>query len=110
MQDDKLFSVYMMADRSRVLYVGITSDLYRRVQQHRKGIFEGFTCRYACNRLVWFERYTDPATAIAREKQMKRWRREKKTFLIELANPTWEDLAADWGLPVKPYSRTETSG
>ena len=57
MQDDKLFSVYMMADRSRVLYLGVTSDLYRRVQQHRKGIFEGFSSRYACKRLVWFERY-----------------------------------------------------
>ena len=104
MQEDKLFYVYMVTDRSRILYVGVTSDLYRRVQQHRKGIFEGFTSRYACKRLVWFERYTDPQTAIAREKQIKRWRREKKIFLIETENPTWIDLSADWGLPVQLYS------
>jgi putative endonuclease len=99
MKDEKLFCVYIVANRSRVLYVGVTSDLYQRVQQHRKGIYERFTSRYACNRLVWFERFTGPNEAIAREKQIKRWRRE---------NPTWEDLAADWGLPIPLYSELQT--
>ncbi|MCU1222782.1 MAG: putative endonuclease containing a domain [Edaphobacter sp.] len=76
-----------------VLYVGFTSDLYQRVLQHRKGTFEGFTSRYGCSRLVWFERYGGPLEAIAREKQIKRWRREKKAYLIETDNPTWEDLS-----------------
>ena len=103
MPADKLYYVYMVADRSRVLYVGVTSDLFHRVLQHRNGTFEGFTTRYHCNRLVWFERYTGPFEAIAREKQLKRWRREKKIYLIELENPTWEDLSADWGKPIEHY-------
>ena len=105
MQEDKLFYAYIMADRSRVLYIGVTSDLYKRVQQHRKDIYEGFTSRYACNRLVWFERFTGPNEAMAREKQIKRWRREKKIALVERENPTWVDLAADWGLPIPLYSQ-----
>jgi putative endonuclease len=100
MQLEKFFYVYMVADRSRVLYVGFSSDLYQRVLQHRKGRFEGFTSRYGCSRLVWFERFGGAQEAIAREKQIKRWRREKKVFLIEMENPTWEDLSAGWGLPI----------
>jgi putative endonuclease len=110
MQNEKLFCVYIVADHSRVLYVGVTSDLYQRVQQHRKGILGGFTSRYACNRLVWFERFTGPNEAIAREKQIKRWRREKKLALVERENPTWEDLAKDWGLPIPLYSESQKSG
>ncbi len=103
MQEEKFFYVYMVADRSRVLYVGFTSDLYQRVLQHRRGTFQGFTSRYGCNRLVWFERYGSSLEAIAREKQIKRWRREKKIFLIELENPRWEDLAKDWGMKMEFY-------
>jgi putative endonuclease len=109
MQEEKLYYVYIMADRSRVLYIGVTSDLYHRVQQHRKGTFGGFTSRYDCKRLVWFERYTGPNEAIAREKQIKRWRREKKLVLIARENPTWIDLAADWGTQLKSYSEREHS-
>jgi putative endonuclease len=98
---DKSYCAYMVADRSRVLYVGFTSNLYQRVMQHRSGHFEGFTSRYHCDRLVWYERYGEAIPAIAREKQIKRWRREKKVFLIELENPTWEDLSAGWGLPIQ---------
>ncbi len=82
MSEERLFYVYMVADRSRILYVGFTSDLYQRMIQHRGGRFERFTSRYRCDRLVWFERYGGPLEAIAREKQIKRWR-EKKVFLIE---------------------------
>ena len=80
--------------------MGFTSDLKERVKQHREGRFEGFTSEYGCDRLVWFERFTTPSAAIAREKQIKRWRREKKVFLIERENPTWEDLSVVWDLPV----------
>ncbi len=104
MTEEKLYYVYMVADRSRVLYVGFTSALYQRVLQHRCGRFEGFTYRYRCDPLVWFERYGGSSDAIAREKQIKRWRREKKVFLIERENPTWEDLSADWGSPIEDAS------
>ncbi len=96
--DEKFFCVYMMADRSRILYVGFTSDLYQRVLQHRRGVFEGFTSRYGCDRLMWFERYGGSLAAIARENQIKRWRREKKIALIVEGNPTGEDLSAGWGM------------
>ena len=98
--EGKIYYVYFVANRSRVLYVGFTSDLKVRVKQHRGGRFEGFTSEYGCDRLVWFERFTTPSAAIAREKQIKRWRREKKVFLIERENPTWEDLSLAWDLPV----------
>ena len=103
MSREKLFYVYLVANRSRVLYVGFTSNLKIRVKQHREGTFNGFTGAYGCNRLVWFERYTTPGAAIAREKQIKRWRREKKVFLIERENPTWEDLSVVWDRPVELY-------
>lgn len=109
MREEKLYSVYMVASRSRTLYVGFTSDLSLRVMQHREGRYAGFTEDYHCHRLVWFERFTDPSSAIAREKQIKRWRREKKVFLIEGENPTWEDLAEDWGKPIELY-RERTAG
>lgn len=109
MREEKFYSVYMVASRSRTLYVGITGDLYVRVMQHKGGRFEGFTEIYQCDRLVWFERFTEASAAIAREKQLKRWRREKKVFLIERENPTWEDFAADWGNPLPPWS-AETAG
>ena len=108
MQDEKLFYVYIVANRSRILYIGVTSDILQRVQQHRKGTFQGFTSRYACNRLVWFERFTGPNETIAREKQIKRWRREKKLMLVERENPTWDDLAKDWGVPINLYSESKT--
>jgi len=91
-----IYFVYIVASNSRTLYVGVTSDLSARMFQHKEGTFEGFTKTYKCNRLVYFERWGDIAEAINREKQIKRWRREKKVFLIELENPTWADLSTDW--------------
>jgi putative endonuclease len=98
--EEKLFFVYLVADRSRVLYVGFTSDLQVRIRQHRQGRFKGFTSHYGCSRLVWFERFGSPIMAITREKQIKRWRREKKIALIEMDNPTWEDLSLEWDKPI----------
>jgi len=103
LSDERFFYVYLVANRSRVLYVGFTSDIKIRVKQHREGRFEGFTETYGCDRLVWFERYTTASAAIAREKQIQRWRREKKLFLIERENPTWEDLSLVWDRPGGGY-------
>ena len=90
----EVFYVYMMTNKGQTtLYIGVTNSLVRRVHQHRSGDVSGFTERYNLNRLVYYEQYNDPRDAIAREKQLKRWRREKKEFLIGKMNPTWEDLA-----------------
>src|SRR5579863_8955996 len=73
------------------LYVGVTSDLVRRVYEHKTKAVPGFTSRYGVNRLVWFECYNDPSLAIAREKEIKKWRRDWKISLIEQDNPDWLD-------------------
>jgi len=79
------------------LYTGVTRDLARRLREHKAGENDGFTKRYRVQRLVFFESFRDARAAIAREKQLKLWRRDKKVMLIEEQNPTWEDLAAGWG-------------
>jgi putative endonuclease len=88
------FDVYLLASRCRVLYTGITNSLEGRFREHRLGETEGFTKRYRVHCLVCFECYRDVRAAIAREKEIKGWRREKKA-LIEAANLTWEDLAPE---------------
>jgi len=77
------------------LYLGVTNDLIRRVYQHKNKLLGGFTARYGIARLVWFECYDDPASAIAREKEIKKWRRDWKIRTIEEANPDWSDLYDD---------------
>ena len=89
----KIYCVYILASRSRVLYIGVTSQLLERVRQHRDGLVPGFTSRYRIHRLVYFESFENPKSAIAREKQMKSWNRGKKLALIEESNSAWEDLA-----------------
>ena len=90
------FFVYILASEKRVLYVGVTNSLERRLFEHRNGTHDGFTRRYRINRLVHFEMTTDVRAAIAREKQIKAWRREKRRELIEAANPGWNDLSLGW--------------
>lgn len=90
------YFTYIMASRSHTLYIGMTGDLRKRVFQHKWKEHEGFTARYNCDRLVWFERYQDVRNAIGREKELKGWRRSKKIALIESVNPTWVDLSRDW--------------
>ena len=85
-----------MASKSRTLYTGVTSDLERRVRQHRGKLLPGFTARYNINRLVHYERFGEIVAAIAREKQIKSWGRQKKIALIESANRDWKDLSAGW--------------
>jgi len=91
------YAVYIMASRSHNFYVGVTNNIERRVRQHKQHEVEGFTARYNIDRLVWYQIFGDIHAAIAREKQLKRWRREKKIHLIESKNPTWQDLSAEWG-------------
>lgn len=86
--------VYMMASaRNGTIYIGVTSDLPNRVIRHRDGTFGGFTARYGCKMLVWFEQHAEIETAIRREKQMKEWRRAWKLRVIEEMNPEWNDLS-----------------
>jgi putative endonuclease len=97
MRDEYIYYVYMMQSPSRrALYIGMTSNLRKRVWQHKNHIREGFSDDYNCTRLVYWESYDDVVLAINREKQLKRWRREKKLWLIERKNSRWQDLAADW--------------
>ena len=93
--------MYIMASKSRVLYIGITNSLDRRVMQHKSDLIEGFSQKYRCHRLVYYESYDDVRDAIDREKQLKRWNRSKKVWLIERMNPTWEDLAEGLGQPIR---------
>ncbi|MBR2416918.1 MAG: GIY-YIG nuclease family protein [Bacteroidaceae bacterium] len=90
--------VYIMSNKSRkVLYIGITNDLYRRYIEHKTGIVEGFTKKYRCHHLIYFEEYNIVDEAIAREKELKGWRREKKEKLITFFNPLKRNLAEDFG-------------
>lgn len=88
-----VFHVYIMASASGVLYIGVTNDLDRRVIEHKQKLVPGFSRTYNTTKLVYFEPFGDIRNAIAREKQLKRWRREKKVFLIEKQNPRWLDLS-----------------
>jgi putative endonuclease len=85
-----------MASRSRNLYIGITGNLRRRVLQHKCKLLEGYTSRYHCDRLVWFENFEHVNNAIAIEKKLKGWLRVRKISLIESKNPTWQDLSTGW--------------
>jgi putative endonuclease len=93
---ERTYFVYILSSRSRNLYVGVTGDLVRRMWEHSTHAVPGHTARYRINRLVYFETTADPASAIAREKQIKGWLRSRKIALIERSNPTWEDLSKEW--------------
>ena len=88
----RTYYVYIMASRSRVLYTGVTNDLARRVDEHKRGVNAGFTSRYRITRLVYFEEFADIRDAIAREKQVKSWTRTRRIGLVEQRNPFWQDL------------------
>jgi len=97
MRDEYVYYVYMMQSVSRhALYIGMTSNLRKRVWEPKNHRREGFTDEYNCTRLVYWESFDDVANAIDREKQLKHWGREKKEWLIQRKNPHWKDLAADW--------------
>jgi putative endonuclease len=84
-----------MSSFSQVLYIGVTNDLMRRVEEHKVGLVEGFTSKYKVNRLVYYEHFSDINFAIKREKELKAWRREKKINLISVSNPIFKDLYSE---------------
>ncbi len=88
--------VYIMTNRSKTLYKGVSSDLEKRVWEHKNHVHEGFTSRYIIDRLVCFERYEDIRSAIEREKRIKNMHRIDKMKLIVSMNPEWKDLSAEW--------------
>jgi len=105
---EKRYYVYIMASEGRVLYIGVTGALTSRVLQHKSLEQDGFTKRYHVTRLVYYESFQYVNNALARETQLKKWRREKKVALIERSNPAWGDLAEDWGTAL-PGLRADSS-
>ena len=93
----RTFCVYIVASISGTLYVGMTNNIERRAFEHREGLIEGFSKKYSCERLIYFEEFGDVRDAIAFEKRIKRWTRKRKIALIESVNPKREDLGRDWG-------------
>jgi putative endonuclease len=92
----KKFYVYIMTNSTGTLYIGVTADLQRRVYEHKQKLIDSFTKKYNVTRLAYFEETNDVQTALAREKEIKKWRRSKKIALIKSRNPKWEDLSAGW--------------
>lgn len=92
----KTFYVYIMSSKSGTLYVGLTSDIKKRIYEHKNHLIAGFTDKYNIDRLLYIETMSEPASAINREKQIKAWRREKKVELNDSLNPEWNDLSQDW--------------
>ncbi|PHP21254.1 endonuclease [Sphingobium sp. IP1] len=96
-------TVYILASRKNgTLYTGVTSDLIKRLYEHRNGLIEGFTKDYGVKRLVWFEPHDSMDSAILREKRIKKWNRQWKIELIEAGNPDWDDLALGFGFAPLP--------
>ncbi len=93
----KQYYVYIMTNRKYgVLYTGVTNNLERRVDEHKRKLVPGFTSKYNCTKLVYYDFTNDVRSAIEREKQIKGWLRQKKVLLIESENPEWNDLSEDW--------------
>ncbi len=90
------YYVYIMTNATRTLYIGVTNDLERRVYEHKQKLADGFTKKYNITMLMYYEETGDVESAIAREKQLKGWRRSRKIDLIEGFNPQWKDLSLEW--------------
>ena len=89
--------VYIITNQSnKVLYIGVTNDIHRRLEEHRLGVNDSFSKKYVLNKLVFCEKHDNPEEAIAREKQLKKWIRKKKEILISSVNPDWEDLSEQY--------------
>jgi putative endonuclease len=96
MLERKTYFVYIMTNRSKTLYTGVTNNLVRRVREHKTGTGSRFAAKYKLDRLVYFERFEDIHSAIEREKRIKGWLRIKKITLIVSVNPAWRDLSLEW--------------
>jgi putative endonuclease len=102
------FWVYILSNRSHILYIGVTNSLRKRVSEHREQTPDSFTARYKITRLVYFERYQYINSAIAREKELKHWTRAQKIALIESMNPTWEELMPDELIPAQTPAEADS--
>ena len=91
MSSESYYIYILVSKNNRVMYIGVTNDLHRRLCEHRNEKIEGFTKRYHLHKLVYFEKYASPKTAIEREKELKGWTRKRKNDLVTLYNPRWED-------------------
>jgi putative endonuclease len=91
------YFVYILANKSKMLYTGVTNNLERRLFEHKQHLIEGYTKKYKITKLVYYDETNDVIEAISREKQIKGWIRKKKIALIESMNPEWKDLSEDWG-------------
>ena len=97
MSADKHYYVYLLTNwNDKVMYIGVTGNLEKRIYEHKNKLIEGFTKKYNIDKLVYFEETRDVESAIAREKEIKKWRREKKNNLVIASNPDWEDLSEGW--------------
>jgi putative endonuclease len=97
MPSTRRYYVYLITNwNNKVMYVGVTNNLERRIYEHKKKLVKGFTKKYNVNKLVYFEETQDVTAAINREKEIKKWRREKKNQLVDRINPTWQDLSLEW--------------
>ena len=93
----KEYYVYFLTNwNNKVMYIGVTGNLRRRIYEHKNELVDGFTKRYHIHKLVYFEQTSDVNAALEREKQLKKWTRAKKNRLVETANPEWNDISADW--------------
>lgn len=92
----KTYYVYIMASESGTLYTGMTNNIKKRIYEHKSHLIKGFTDKYNVSKLLYLESFSEPTSAIKREKQIKSWRREKKVALIDKENPGWIDLSKDW--------------
>jgi len=110
----KTYFTYILASKTRVIYIGVTNHLERRLRDHLTKNTDGFTARYNVNRLVWYETFSNIREAIAAEKKLKGWTRKKKTDLIEETNPDWKDLSETWAaladLRWRPQSQSSPIG
>ncbi|MBP6466899.1 MAG: GIY-YIG nuclease family protein [Fusobacteriaceae bacterium] len=94
---DYNYYVYILTNfNNKVMYIGVTNNLERRLYEHKNGIFEGFTKKYNVKKLVYFEETNNIIEAIQREKELKKWRREKKNLLVEMQNKEWKDISDNW--------------
>ena len=101
------YYVYLLTNKNdKVMYVGVTNNLERRVHEHKTKMVPGFTEKYNVNKLVYFEETHDVRAAIAREKEIKKWRREKKNNLVVAVNPEWKDLSDGW-FEISPFGRDD---
>ncbi len=95
--EEKFYYIYILTNSSEaVLYVGVTNNLIRRMHEHQNKLIEGFTKKYNCTKLIYYEVTNDVYAALEREKQIKKWNRKKKEHLVNLDNPEWKDLSVDF--------------